>query len=123
MARVDDRVGPRLEAERGGTFVRAEREQRIDRDDATLAGLAARDAFELAQLFERVDAHVRVGADAHADPPMAHPCDRQEAVAEVRLGRRADADARARVAEQVELAAVCMRGVHDRRPRPEAAFA
>ena len=49
--------------------------------------------------------------------------DRQEAVAEVRLGGRADADRGARVAKQVELVAVRVRGVDDRRPRAEAALA
>ena len=58
-------------------------------EDAARAGLPARDALELAQLLERVDAHVRVGADAEPDPAMADARDRQEAVAEVRLGRRA----------------------------------
>ena len=54
---------------------------------------------------------------------VADARDRQEAVAEVRLGRRADADARAGVAQQVELVAVGVRRVHDRRPRAEAALA
>ena len=67
-----------------------------------------------------IDAHVRVRADAHADLPVAHACDRQEPVAEVGLGRRAHTDAGARVTKEVELAAVGMRRVHDRRPRPEA---
>ena len=66
--------------------------------------------------FESEPMHMR-------DLPVADACDRQEPVAEVRLRRRADADARARVAQQVELAAVGMRGVHDRRPRAEAALA
>ena len=61
-------------------------------------------ALELAQLLERVDPDVRVGADADADPALREPLDRREAVTEIRLGRRADADPRARVREQVELA-------------------
>ncbi len=42
-------------------------------------------------------------------------------VAEVGLGRRAEADPRARLREQVELAVVGVRGVDDRRARAEAA--
>ena len=49
--------------------------------------------------------------------------DRQEAVAEVRLGRRARADPRAGGGEQVELVAVGVRGVHDRRAGRQAALA
>ena len=45
----------------------------------------------------------------------------QEAVAEVGLGRRAGADTRAGAREQVELGAVGMRCVHDRRALAEAA--
>ncbi len=40
------------------------------------------------------------------DPAMPNARDRQEAVAEVRLGRRTDADRGVRVAKQVELVAV-----------------
>ena len=57
-------------------------------------GLPACDPVELTQLLERVDAHVRVGADAEPDAAVQEPLDRQEAVAEIRLGRRARADAR-----------------------------
>ena len=52
---------------------------------------------------------------------MQQPLDRQEAVAEVRLGRRARADARAGGREQVELVAVGVRRVDDGRARAEAA--
>ena len=83
--------------------------------------LAAGDSLELAQLLERVDPHVRVRADADADPALDGRSDGQETVAEVRLGRRAGADARARLREEVELGVGGVRGVHDRRPRPEAA--
>ena len=54
-------------------------------------------------------------------PRSQSSCDRREAVAEVRLGRRADADPRARLGEQVELARVGVRRVDDRRVRAEAA--
>ena len=49
------------------------------------------------------------------------PLDRQEAVAEIRLGRRARADAGAGLGHEVELAAVGVRRVDDRRARAEAA--
>jgi hypothetical protein len=52
---------------------------------------------------------------------VQHAGDRQEPVAEVRLRRRAHADPCACRGEEVELAAVGMRRVHDRRPRAETA--
>ncbi len=52
---------------------------------------------------------------------FADAFDREEAVAEVRLGREARADSGAGLGEEVELAVVRMRGVDDRRARPEAA--
>ena len=58
-----------------------------------------------------------------ADAAVLHPRDGQEAVAEVRLGRRADADARSCRREQVELAAVGVGRVDDGRARAEAALA
>ena len=83
--------------------------------------LSPRDAVELAELLERVYADVRVGADAHPDASMQYALNRQEAVAEIRLGRRARADPRAALGEQVELVPVGVRRVHDRRARAEAA--
>ena len=93
----------------------------LGREDAAAAALAARDALELAQLLERVDPDVRVRADAERDAAVAHADGGEEPVAEVGLGRRARADRRAAVAEQVELGAVGVGGVHDRRPLAEAA--
>ena len=52
---------------------------------------------------------------------MEETLDRQEAVAEVRLGRRAGAHARAGRREQVELVPVGVRRVHDGGARPQAA--
>ena len=82
---------------------------------------AARDAFQLSQLLERVDPDVRVGADAEADAALADALDGEEAVPEVGLGRRAGADAGARLGDEVELAIVRMRGMDDRGSRSEAA--
>ena len=48
---------------------------------------------------------------------------REEAVGEVGLGRRASADRRAALAQQVQLGAVGVRRVDDGRVRPEAAGA
>ena len=90
---------------------------------ASAARLPARDALDLAQLLERVDPDVRVGADAERDPAVLDPRGREEAVAEVGLRRRAGADRRSRLGEQVELRAVGVGGVHDGRPRAEAAGA
>ena len=46
-------------------------QQLVGREDAAAAVLTPRDALELAQLLERVDPHVRVGADAERDPAVA----------------------------------------------------
>ena len=121
MRAVDLDRRPLLEAERRGALSRPDREQRVDAEHVSPPALPASDAVELAQLFEGVDAHVRVGADAHADAAVQNAFDRQEAVAEIRLGRRARADPRTGVGEQVELAPVGVRRVDDRRARPEAA--
>jgi hypothetical protein len=47
--------------------------------------------------------------------------DRDVAIAEVRLGRGADADSRVALGEELELRVVGVRGVHDRRARTKAA--
>jgi len=120
MIDVDDRVRPGVEPERGSTLVGADAEQRVDGDHTARPRLPACDSFQLAQLLERIDADVRVRADAHADLAVHDACDGQEAVAEIRLRRRADADARAGIAQQVELGAVGMSRMHDRRARAEA---
>ncbi len=52
---------------------------------------------------------------------MEQPFHRQEAVAEIRLRRQTRAHPRAGLRDQVELVPVGVRGVHDRRARPEAA--
>src|SRR6478735_3034076 len=72
---ADQHVVPLLEAERACTFVGAEAEQRLRGDDASPAGLTSRDSLELSQFLERIDADVRVGADADADGPRADALD------------------------------------------------
>jgi CDP-diacylglycerol--glycerol-3-phosphate 3-phosphatidyltransferase len=121
MAKVDRDVRPRLEPERTATADSADREQVVDPEDVAPPGLAPRDPVELAQLLERIDAHVRVGADAELDAAVEDALDGEKAVAEVRLRRRAGADTRSGRREQVELVPVRVRRVDDRRARAEAA--
>ena len=64
---------------------------------------------------------VRVRADADRDAARADALGREEAVAEVRLRRRAGADRRAVRGEEVELSPVGVGRVHDRRPLGQAA--
>jgi len=45
---IDLDVVPLLEAERAGSFVGAEAQERLGRDHIAAPGLAARDSFELA---------------------------------------------------------------------------
>src|SRR5207253_305764 len=79
------------------------------------------DPVEPPQLLERIDPDVRVGADAERDAALPHPPDRCETVAQVRLGRRADADARSRLGDQVELRVRGVRRMDDGGTWPEAA--
>ena len=95
----------------------------VGREHAPAPGLTSRDALELAELLERVDAHVRVRADADRDAASADALGRKEAVAEVGLGRRARADRRRRSGEEIELGAVRVRRMDDRRALREAAGA
>ena len=85
--------------------------------------LAPCDALELAKLLERVDADVRVGADRDRDTPLEQRRAGGEAVSEIGLGRRAEADRAAVRGEEVELGVVRVGAVHDRRPLAEAAAA
>ncbi len=120
MREVDEHVVPLLEPEGSGPFVGAVAEKRFRRQDVASPGLTTRNALELAQLFQRIDAHVRIRADADADCTSAHALDGQEAVAEIRLGRRTRAHARTCTRKQIELVAVRMRRVNDRCPVGEA---
>ena len=90
---------PRARA-RASALVRAEAEEPLGREDAAPTGLTAGDPLELAELLERVDPHVRVGADRKRDPAVLDSGRREEAVREVGLGRRAGADGRAALGEQ-----------------------
>ncbi len=123
MREIHFHLIPLLEAERTCPLVGAEAEQRLRGDDVAPAALAACNALELAQLFQRIDADVRIGADADSDSARADALDRQEPVPEVRLRRRAGADAGAGAREQVELGAVRVCRVHDRRALAQAAAA
>ena len=118
---VDLDPGPFVESERPGALGGADLEQLHGGDHVPPQLLAARSAFKLPQLFQRVDANVRVRADAKTDPALPDPPDGREAVAEIRLGRRTHTDAPARFRQEVELGVVRMRSVHDCRPRPETA--
>ena len=123
MAEIDGRFRPLLEAERGRPLVGAEAQQRADGDHVPLPGGTTGGTFQLPKLLERVDADVRVGTDAHPDPAVAEGGDGDESVPEVRLGRRAHADPRTGLREQVELGIARVRRVDDRRVRAEAAGA
>src|SRR6476646_5055623 len=121
MLEIHVDAGPALEPESRGPFVRAKTEEGRKSDHIAPPLATAGDALQLPQLLERVDAHIRVRADADADPACAELQHRREAVAEVRLRGRADAHPGASVGEEVELARIGMGRVHDRRARAEAA--
>ena len=121
MIEVDLGVRPRVETECRSSLVGADPEQRVGRDDVPAQRGPARDPLQLSELLERVDTRVRVRADADGDAALEDALDREVPVAEIRLGRGADADARAALSEEVELRVVGVRRVDDRRPRAEAA--
>ena len=87
-------------------LVGAVAEQPLGAEHPAATGLAPGDALDLAQLLERVDAHVRVGADAERDARGAR-CARRAGSrrrgSPPWSGRRRS---RARLGEQVELRAV-----------------
>ena len=119
-ARDRPRQGPTRRARARPLLARADLEEALDGDHVAAKLLAARDALDLAQLLQRVDPHVRVGADAERDRAREQALERWEPVAEVRLGRGAEAHAGACLRQEVELALVGVRPVDDRRARPEA---
>jgi hypothetical protein len=75
MREIHEDVVPLLEAERACTLVGSEAEKRLRRDDVSPARLTSRDSLELAQLLERIDADIRIGADADADAARADALD------------------------------------------------
>src|SRR5207344_2993815 len=123
MPEVDLDLRPLVEAQRPRADVSAERVQLVGREHAASLRLAARDPLELAELLEGVDADVRVGADAERYRAPPNALGGQEAVAEVRLGGRTGADRRPGRRNEVELGAVGVGGVHDRRAAGQAADA
>ena len=68
MAQVRLDTRPLLEPERLRAFAGSDLEQVGDWDDVSPQLLAACDPLELAELLQRIEAHVRVGADAERDP-------------------------------------------------------
>ena len=85
--------------------------------------LAAGQGLQLAQLLERVDADLLVGADRQAHARVAVLQSRQVAVAEVALGGRAGDDERLRLGEPRDVGVVDPDRVHDARARAEEAGA
>jgi CDP-diacylglycerol--glycerol-3-phosphate 3-phosphatidyltransferase len=114
---------PGVEPERSGALDGPDLQELLGRDDVAAKLLASRRAFQLTQLLERIDAHVRIRADAKRNPSRAQPLHRDEPVAEVGLRRRADADPRTGVPNEIQLVVARVGCVDDRRPRPEAAGA
>ncbi len=123
MPEVDRDLGPRAQTERARTEVTAERVQLVGREHPAATRLAPCDAFELAHLLERVDAHVRVRSDAEGNRSAADALCGKEAVAEVCLGGRARADDGPRRGEEVELDAFCVGRMYDRGALGQAAGA
>ena len=123
MPEVDRDLGPCAQTERARTDVTAERVQLVGREHPAATRLAPCDALELAQLLERVDAHVRVRSDAEGNRSAADALCGKEAVAEVCLGGRTRADDCARRGEEVELDAFRVGRMHDRGALGEAAGA
>ena len=123
VLQVDLDVRPRIDADRTGALLGAEAQELDCREHAAATRLAACDPLELAELLERIDAHVRVRSDAEGNRPRADPFSRKEAVSEIGLGRRARADDASARGEQIKLGTVRMRRVDDGGPLAEAARA
>src|ERR1043166_198426 len=121
MVEVDLHVRPPFETECRGTLVGAAAEKRRHGEDIARPGATPCDPFELTELFQRVDPHVRIRADADSDAAPADLLRGHETIAEVGLRGGADASPRPRLSEKVELVRVSVRRVHDGRVRPEAA--
>src|SRR4030095_10243358 len=120
MVAIDFHVGPRVEGECRGSLVCADTKQVVELDDVPTERGPAGDALELPELLQWVDTRVRIRADADSGAAPEHATDGEVAVAEVRLGRRTDADPRPGLGEEVELGVVGVRGVDDRGLAAEA---
>jgi CDP-diacylglycerol--glycerol-3-phosphate 3-phosphatidyltransferase len=116
---LDPRPFPEPESRRPLVLTDLEEPPKVDHVAAE--SLPTRDALDLSQFFQRIDADVRVGADTKSDPALQHRFQGRETVAEIRFRGRAETDARARVRKQVELVRVGVRPVHHRGSRAEAA--
>ena len=115
--------GQALQAERGCALGRAEGEQ--GPSGTTLRRPASRRAIPSTSRSSS-SGSMRTFESEPMQIPMPRSqqrLDRRVAVAEVRLGRRAEADAGTGVGEEVELVRVGVRGVDDGRPRAETARA
>src|SRR5207302_5682029 len=121
MIEVDRGIGPALHPESRRALVSAAAQQRGDREHVPLPRPAPGDPLQLSELLERVDPDVRVRADADPDPALADLIRRAEAVAEIRLRGRADANPRAGLGQEVELSRVRMGCVDNGRVRAETA--
>src|SRR5262249_22430495 len=111
---------PLVEADRGGAVAAPDREQLGRAEDLSCAGVSSCGALELAELFERVDPDVRVGADAEGDAALDPRTHGGAAVAEVGLRGRAKTDACSRLGDEVELCVVGLGRMDERRRRGQA---
>ena len=117
MVEVDGDRGPVVEPERPSAAAGADGEELVGAESLAGHRLAPRDSGKLSELLERIDAHVRVGADAERDAALGQAADGSEPVTEIGLGRRTQADSRPDPGDKVKLVIVRVRGVNDRRPR------
>ena len=102
VCQVDVNLRPRLQPERASALVGAKAQQPFHGEHAAFARLATSDSLDLAQLRERVDADVRVGADAERDPAVLDARGGEKAVREVGLCRGARADRCTALLEQIQ---------------------
>src|SRR5918992_911891 len=116
---VDVDLVPFVQPEGSCASGRAELEEALGLDHVSAERQSPGGPFDLTQLLEGIDAHIRVGADAERDPALDQGLERGEPVSEVCLRGRTQADERARLGQEIQLVLVGMRRVDDRRPRPE----
>ncbi len=114
--------GQSVEPERARALRPSRSEEHRGRDHVAAQRLAAGDPLELAELLERIDADVRVRADAEADPAARDPLDRERSRrrgSPPSSGRRRSA--RPACASRSSSASDACVAVDDRRARTEAA--